>query len=83
MFFLQFNKKPSYFDDCLNRTLVQANTHNRRRFREAIVEAKAKDVANFELALIEAFELFEHVSNIDFQVSKVKCYVLTGDCLVF
>ncbi|XP_055958262.1 voltage-dependent calcium channel subunit alpha-2/delta-3 isoform X1 [Patella vulgata] len=56
---LQFSEDVSYVDHCFNRTLMQANADNIKRVKEKLLNIETSQIADFERALIEAFELFK------------------------
>ncbi|ESO95823.1 hypothetical protein LOTGIDRAFT_116612, partial [Lottia gigantea] len=58
---LEFSEKVSYVDQCFNRTLMQANADNIKRVQEKLKATETSYIANFERALVEAFELFRNV----------------------
>ena len=49
-------------DECFNGTMVQANADNKKRVKEALDNVVTTDIAYFDKALIEAFELLRAVS---------------------
>ncbi|KAL3852948.1 hypothetical protein ACJMK2_016553, partial [Sinanodonta woodiana] len=54
-----FSNYSRYVDQCFNGTMMPANSLNKLRLQNLIKEIKTERIANFELALEEAFQLFE------------------------
>ncbi|XP_069110097.1 voltage-dependent calcium channel subunit alpha-2/delta-3-like, partial [Argopecten irradians] len=56
---IAFNKNLTYLDPCFNGTMMQANKENRERLAGYIQDLKTSNIARFDKALTEAFNLFD------------------------
>ncbi|ELU02468.1 hypothetical protein CAPTEDRAFT_2293 [Capitella teleta] len=59
---IKFSDNPAYVDECFNGTLVQANADNKKRVKDSLQNVKTKNIAFFDRALIEAFDLLKAVN---------------------
>ncbi|XP_022096011.1 voltage-dependent calcium channel subunit alpha-2/delta-3-like isoform X2 [Acanthaster planci] len=61
---ISFGDATSFIQPCFNGTLVQANADNKNLIEQGLKQMAApKNIANFQLALTEAFELLESFNN--------------------
>ncbi|KAK2145366.1 hypothetical protein LSH36_683g02013 [Paralvinella palmiformis] len=67
---IKFSMTPEYVDDCFNGTLVQANADNKKRVKEALGNIRTTEIAQFDKALIEAFDLLQMVRVFTFLIGR-------------